>query len=288
MKQDIVKGSLYALLAFFFMAVFGLLTKAGLTHGSAFWVSFIVYLTGTLALLPIVLKNGLAYLKSDHYMSLLGRAVFGTAASFCYTISLYYIPIVNGTLLFNTAPLFIPMLATFFLKKKVERSTWLAVLIGFIGIIVIIKPTSALFTQTGNLIGLFSGLSLAIAYLLMKLLTATDPPVRIIFYYLGIGMLMQIPLLFFSELPSSDSILYSIFAGFFLLAAQLSLIKAYSYADASKVGIYQYTSVVFVGLFAFFIDGVVPSMAEILGIVLVTIAGVIIIRGSNGKPLKSS
>lgn len=281
-KPDIFKGSMYALGAFFCMAVFGVLTKIALQGGSALWVSFIVYLAGTLALVPYIAKEGLDYLKSEKYSYLLGRAVFGTVASFCYTIAIHTIPIVNGTLLFNTAPIFIPLLATVFLKAKIDRSTWIAVLIGFIGIIIIIKPTTAIFTDPGNLIGVFSGLSLAVAYLLMKLLTGTDPGVRIIFYYLGIGMLLQIPVLFFdSTLPTMESCFYSIGAGVFLLIAQLALIQGYKYADASRIGIYQYMSVVFVGLFDWLLWGIMPTGLELLGILLVAMAGIIIIRSGR-------
>lgn len=282
-KPNIVRGSFYAIIAFFCMAVFGILTKVALQGGSVFWVSFIVYLTGTLALVPfIVYRGGLSYLRSAHYFELVGRAVFGTIASFCYTISILYIPIVNGTLLFNTAPLFIPLLMTVFLKKTVKMSTWLAVFIGFIGIVIIIKPTEALFTQIGNLVGLFSGFSLAIAYLLMKSLSGTDPNIRIIFYYLGIGTLMQIPALFFvGELPSLHSCVYAVLGGLWLLAAQLILVAAYRYAEASQIGIYQYMSVVFVGIFDWLLWSSVPTLGEFMGVVLVTLAGVIVIR--NGR-----
>lgn len=284
-NPDIVKGSLYALVAFFCMAVFGIFTKIALQGGSAFWVSFIVYLTGTLALIPYLVKEGFSYLKSEHYGLLIGRAVFGTIASFLYTISIHYIPIVNGTLLFNTAPIFIPLFSMLFLKTKIEKSTWFAVLLGFIGIIIIIKPTQAIFTQTGNIIGIFSGISLAIAYLLMKMLTSTDPGVRIIFYYLGIGTLIQIPLLFFSDsLPTSESCLYAILGGIFLLIAQLALVKGYQYAEASQIGIYQYSSVIFIGLFDWLLWNVVPTIGEAIGICLVALAGMIIIRsGRNGN-----
>lgn len=282
-QPNIVKGSLYALAAFFCMAVFGILTKVALQGGSAEWVSFIVYLTGTLVLVLFIAPKGIVYLKSEHYALLIGRAVFGTMASFCYTISIHYIPIVNGTLLFNTAPLFIPLLAMIFLKAKVERSTWTAVIIGFVGIIVIIKPTAAIFTQTGNLIGIFSGISLAVAYLLMKLLTATDPGIRIIFYYLGIGTLVQIPVLLFSEsLPSSQSCVYAVLAGVMLLVAQLALVTGYKYAKAAQIGIYQYTSVVFVGLLNWLLWGAVPTGGEAIGALLVAMAGIIIIR-SRGE-----
>lgn len=284
-QPNVLKGSLYAIGAFFFMAVFGIVTKVALEESSFFWVSFISYLTGTLALLPYVVKKGSKYLQSNHYRFLLGRAIFGTLASFCYTISIQYIPIVNGTLLFNTAPVFIPLLVVLFLKERIPTSTWFAVVIGFIGIIIIIKPTAAIFTQSGNFIALFSGFTLAIAYLLMKLLTSTDPGVRIIFYYLGIGTLIQIPALFFlHDLPTIKSCYYAIAAGFLLLSAQLALVNGYKYASAPQIGIYQYLSVVFVGLFDFLIWGVVPNEMDIIGILLVIIAGIIIIRsGTNSK-----
>lgn len=282
--SDIFKGSLYGLAAFFCMAVFGIFTKIALQSGSAFWVSFIAYLTGTLLLFPFIVHRGLADLKSEHYIFLLGRAVVGTIASFSYTISMYYIPIVNGTLLFNTAPLFIPLLATLFLKEKIGKSTWIAVLIGFIGVIIIIKPSESIFTQPGNFIGIFAGISLAVAYLLMKLLTSTDPGIRIIFYYLGIGTLLQIPILFFiGSLPSTESIFYSILAGVLLLAAQMALVTGYKYAQASQIGIYQYSSVVFVGIIDWLIWGTIPTKSEVIGALLVAFAGIIVIRSGAKK-----
>jgi drug/metabolite transporter (DMT)-like permease len=269
------------------MAVFGIFTKIALEGGSAFWVSFIAYLTGTLLLVPRFFgQKGFADLKSEHYPYLFGRAIFGTIASFAYTISMYYIPIVNGTLFFNTAPLFIPLLAMLFLKDKVGKNTWFAVLIGFIGVIIIIKPTEAIFTQPGNLIGILSGISLAVAYLLMKLLTKTDPGTRIIFYYLGIGTLLQIPLLFFVHLPSLRSIIYAVFAGILLLAAQMALVTGYKYAKASQIGIYQYSSIVFVGLIDWLLWNTIPTWGEVVGALLVAIAGIIVIR-SDKVPQKN-
>ena len=277
--SNLLTGSLYAVLAFFLIAAFGILTKIALDGGSPFWISFIVYSVGTVLLIPYIVKKGFSFLKSEHYFKLIGRAVFGTIASVSYTISIQYIPIVNGTLLFNTAPVFIPFLMMLFLNKKVQKSTWIAVLIGFIGIIVIVKPTTTIFTEPGNLIALFSGFSLAIAFILMKLLTATEPIVRIIFYFFSIGMLIQIPALFLdTSKPTSESVIFALIAGFLLFVGQIALVKGYKYADASKVGIYQYTSVVFVGLFEWMLWDVVPTGGEFIGVFLVMVAGIIIIR----------
>jgi drug/metabolite transporter (DMT)-like permease len=282
-KNNLIKGSLYALAAFFFMALFGILTKIALHGSAAIWVSFIAYLTGAVALMPFIIQKGVNFLKSQHYSYLIGRALIGTLASLLYTISIHYIPIVNGTLLFNTAPIFIPLLAVCFLKAKIEQNIWLAVAIGFIGIIIIIKPTEAIFTQTGNLIGILSGVSLAIAYLLMKQLTYTDPGIRIIFYYLGLGTIVQIPLLLFTQsLPSLESSIYAIISGIMLLLAQILLVNSYKYAEASQVGVYQYSSVAFVALLDWLLWNSIPNNWDLIGIALVTLAGVVIIR-SNKK-----
>lgn len=262
------------------MAVFGILTKEANQAGDMLWVSFITYGIATLGITLLILPQGKQALKSKHYGKLVARAVIGTAASFFYMISMHYIPIINSTLLFNTAPIFIPLLSVLCLKIHVRKSIWYAVALGFIGII-IIKPTTDILTDPGNLIGLLSGIALAIAYLLTKLLTETDTGSRIIFYYLSIGMVIQIPLLFFtSKAPSLDSFFYASLSGIMLLVAQLSLVKAYTYAEASEVGVYQYSSVVFIGIIEWLIWGRPPGILDVVGFFLVSVAGIIIIHSN--------
>lgn len=280
---DLIKGSLLALLAFFCMAVFGILTKQAYQTGGAIWVSFITYAIATLGISLFILPKGISFLKPEKTSYLIGRAVFGTAASFLYMLSLRYIPIVNATLLFNTAPIFIPLLMVLWLKRSIAKEVWGAVILGFIGIAVIIKPGLSLLTDPGNLLGLFSGIFLAVAYLLIKLLTVTDSGYRIIFYYFVIGMVMQLPLLLFAgPFPSTEAILYAGLSGLALLAAQFALVKGYMYAEAYQIGIYQYATVVFVGLIEWLLWGHTPGLADFLGMILVAFAGIWIIR-SNAR-----
>ncbi len=284
MERNILKGSGFAIGGFFLMALFGIFTKIAYEGGSAIWVSVITYFSGAVALFPILIKNGVSLLESKHYKYLFGRAAFGCLASFLYMLSMHHIPIVNATLLFNTAPIFIPFLAIFWLKIPVSRGIWLAVLLGFIGIIVIIRPSAEIFTQAGNFIGLGAGISLAIAYMLMKLLTPTDSASRIIFYYLSVGTLLQLPLLFFAgPFPPLDSCVYCALSGITLLLSQFMLVRAYMYAEASQVGVFQYSSVVFVGILNWIIWGNIPPPLDLLGVLLVATAGVIIIYSGNNK-----
>lgn len=285
MNQNILKASLLALIAFFFQALFGIFTKVAIVKlESVIWVSFIAYFVSTFFLSLWILPKGISYLKSQQLPSLIGRATFGTISSFLYTISIHFIPLVNATLLFNAAPIFIPIFAILFWRAHIQTAVWLAVLMGFVGIIAIIKPTAAIFYDAGNLIGLTSGMTLAIAYLLMKSLTKTEPGLRIIYYYLGLGMLMQVPLLFFTTLTFSyEGLIYASISGLLLLSAQIALVNAYRFAEASQVGIYQYSTVVYVGLFEWLYWNNVPSTSEIIGFILVAFAGMIIIYSNHIK-----
>jgi len=279
---NIRKGSLLAIFAFFCMAIFGITTQEAYRLGSAIWVSVITYSIATLGICMLILPYGKAGLQSKRYFYLIARAVIGTAASFLYMLSMNYIPIVNATLLFNTAPIFIPLLSVLCLKIPVNKNTWYAVVLGFVGILVIIKPETTILTDPGNLIGLAAGIALAIAYSIMKILTATDSGLRIIFYYFVIGLLIQLPLLAFTAgFPDVRVIYYAMMSGIMLLLTQISLVKAYTYATASQVGVYQYSSIVFVGIIEWLIFGKAPGWLDILGFLLVTIAGCLIIRSSN-------
>lgn len=285
-SNTILKGSLFALLGFFCMAIFGILTRAAYQQGGAIWVSEITYVVGSLVCWPFIMASGgVRSLQSEHYGKLFLRAAFGCTASFLYTLSLKTIPIVNATLLFNAAPIFIPILAIVLLKTSVSKWAWVAVALGFVGIAIIVKPSASILEQPANLIALASGMSLAVAYVLIKLLTATETRIRIVFYYLFVSSILQLPLLLVAgAVPEMACWLWASAAGIMLFLAQLSLVQAYNCAEVQQVGVYQYASVVFVGLIEWFLGGHTPSASEFVGVLLVMIAGIVIIRsGPSGK-----
>lgn len=214
-QPNLLKGSSYALLAFFLMAIFGVLTKSASADGSIYWVSLLSYATGFTMMFPMVYKEGVEVFKTAHIGYHLGRVGFGLAATLLYTLSLKDVLLVNATLLFNAAPLFIPVLSLFVLKQKISTFTRWAVLVGFIGIAIIIQPTASIVEHPGNVIGLASGISLAIAYVFIKMLSSTESIERIVFYFFFLSTCIQ--LLFFPSFsdqpPSWHTIGFSIVAG---------------------------------------------------------------------------
>ncbi|MDP1834950.1 MAG: DMT family transporter [Chlamydiales bacterium] len=286
--STLVKGSLYAVLCFFSMALLGVFTKMATRDGHEIWTSVVMYITATLLMLPFMLREGVESFKTKHPFKHFFRAAIGLSATSLYLLSMQKIPIVNATLLFNSSPLFIPIMATMFLKVHVELRTWLAIALGFIGITFIIKPTLSIFDHIGDFYGLGSGIALAGAYLMVKVLTETESHNRIAFYFVFIAALIQLPFLSVAgPVLSTHDFMFAVLAGASLMVAQMSLVRAYAYAEASQVGVYQYTSVVFVGLIDWMFWGIIPAWIDLVGVVLVVIAGVIIIRSGSAAKAKS-
>jgi drug/metabolite transporter (DMT)-like permease len=281
-SSPLLKASLFAIFAFFCMATFGTLTKIANESSDPIWVSYITYCTAAFMTFLFIIPKGLAGVKSTRYPYLIARGIIGTSASFLYMIAMHYIPIINATLLFNTAPIFIPLLTVCILGLAVPKKIWYAVFLGFIGILSIIKPGPDILTDPGNLIGLSAGLALAIAYLIQKYLTSTETALRIIFYYFSIGVIMQTPLLWVAKPNlSAKTMLTSVLCGLALMTAELSLIRAYRYATASEVGVYQYSAVAFVAIYGWILWGRTPGWLDLIGILLVSAAGIFIIMNTK-------
>jgi len=75
------------------------------------------------------------------------------------------------TLLNNTTPLFIPVITLLWLKIKIDEKIWWGILVGFVGIILILRPSAVGLIKEGDLYGLAAGIFLAIAYVALKILT---------------------------------------------------------------------------------------------------------------------
>lgn len=276
-EESLLKGSLLTILAFLFFALFGVFSKAATPNASGIWINFIAYFTSLAIYTPFILKKGFSWLKTDHFFTHFGRAFFGFLASLFYILSMKVIPLLNATLLFNTTPIFIPIFAIFMLHIRVQPMTWVAIFIGFIGIYLVINPNIASLEKPGDLVGLLSGIFLAIAFIFVKILVSTEPSVRIVYYFFLLSSIMQLPLLFLTETPSWSGIGYAVCGGLSISLAQLFITLGYRYAEASKMGVFQYSGVFFVGIIDWIIWGIEPNLRDILGTFLVVIAGTLIV-----------
>jgi drug/metabolite transporter (DMT)-like permease len=277
-REQMLKGALYMTIGFFFVAVSGAFVKAANALTSSLWVIFIAYSFACVIQFFVNLPKGFAFLKTTKPFGHCARIVFGTFSTLLYAYSIKHIPLLNATLLFNTTPLFVPIFAILILKNKVPLKIWASLLFGFIGVAIILHPDVALLNHPGNIVGLASGLFQAITFIIVKILTKSEPVERINFYFfLGSSIILGPLAYFLAAPPPMESVLWSLCAGAISFISQYFVVSAYQCADASHIGAFQYTSVIFAGLIGWLIWDQTPNFYDLIGILCVMLGGILAI-----------
>jgi drug/metabolite transporter (DMT)-like permease len=203
------------------------------------------------------------------------RSAAGLASMYCFFIAVKMMRLADAMLLSYTLPIFIPIIEWFWLKEPVSRQTKIAVIVGFIGIALILKPGSGLF-QAAGLAGLASGVLAAFAMVGIRRMTVSEPVVRIVFYFTTFGTLVSsVPLAWAWETPDGHLLWALCAMGILAILAQMCLTKGYSLAPAGQVGPFNYGNVVFAALLGWLIWGETLDGLTLAGAVLTCLAGII-------------
>jgi drug/metabolite transporter (DMT)-like permease len=226
-------------------------------------------------------------LRTRRFPSHLLRAFTGTMAQGCSFFALTVLPLAEQTALTYTTPLFVTLLSIPLLGEKVGIHRWSAVILGFIGIMVIALGQGAF--QGGNwperavMIGMAvavsQGVWSALTTLLVRNLSATESSTTIVLWQsLLMTAFTAVALPFFWTTPNAWEWLILILVGLVGGVAQVMLTEAYASAQVSSLGPYSYTSILWsVGL-GWLIWGDMPTIATILGAVLIVLSGLYILH----------
>ena len=179
---------LAAALAFSFMNV---LIRAASSQLHAFEIAFFRNLFGLLFMLPWFMKYGMVVIQTARLPLFMLRAVLGLISMLCFFWGLTVLPLAKAVALGFTVPLFVTIGAAVVLKEEVHMRRWLAVLFGFIGTLIILRPTvdGDLFP---SLIVILSAVTMAISVLIIKNLSRTERPNTIVIFM----VLLMTPLSF--------------------------------------------------------------------------------------------
>tara|TARA_B100000900_G_scaffold258859_1_gene220647 strand:+ start:822 stop:1736 length:915 start_codon:yes stop_codon:yes gene_type:complete len=186
-KSKEIKSLSPAFLAVLFMVLSGIfattmhcLIRFATEDSHPFEVAFFRTIFVLLIFLPVVIKNGLTSLKSNNVKMQSYRAVVGSVAMLCMFYGLSITELAKATALMFTVPIFATILAIFFLKEIVGLRQWIAMLVGFTGAIIVLRPDIEL--GFGPLLILCASMMWSGSMLMAKKLTETDTTVSITFW----------------------------------------------------------------------------------------------------------
>ena len=180
MKTREVQGYISAIFAAFFYATMICVVKLAKDINFETLVFFRTFICSCL-ILPFCIKKKNVFATKKIGLHVL-RAFVGIGALYCSFFAAKHLPIVDVVLLFNTLPFFIPIIVFLWHREKISWKRILAILMGFIGVIFVLRPDFS-FINIPGFIGLASGLLGAMALVTVHRLAKTEPIETILFYF---------------------------------------------------------------------------------------------------------
>jgi drug/metabolite transporter (DMT)-like permease len=278
-RNSPLAGALYVLSASFTFAAMGALIKIVSTSLPNEMIVFFRNFCALVFILPwIWYSRSLGGIKTSFFQLHLLRSVAGLSAMYCFFYSIAHLRLSEACLLASTAPLFIPVIAWIWIREPVARKVRGAILIGFIGIVLILKPGIGVF-QPIAIVGLAAGMFAALAMVCIRRMSASEPTIRIVFYFSALGTLISaVPILWSWQYPQPTIWCYLVLIGVMAALGQILLTKGYSLAPAAQVGPFTYGNVVFATFLGWFFWGESLDPMIWAGAVLICIAGIIATR----------
>ena len=242
------------------------------------------YVICLFTLAPWVLKQKINTLKTRRRGLHLFRGISGWACFYTYYYALGEIPLVDGSLLRNTAPLVVPFIVMLWLKQRILRANWVGIITGFVGVAIILRPGSS-GLSFWHFVAFLSGVGLALSMVTTKELSSTESGNLILFYYFIISIVMSLPFAILHWSPISlAQVPFLIFIGLSIFITMKIYTHAYSLAPTSLLAPFSYFGVIFAGLLGWVFWGHLPDIYSLAGIVLVVAGGVITLMFSGKEP----
>lgn len=215
---------------------------------------------------------------TPHWKSHLNRSISGTVGMTCGFYAVMHLPLATGVTLAYTSSIFLAVLSVVVLRERISAYTFAVLLLGFAGVVLLLKPSFAAGQEWAAAVGLFGGLAAGWAYMQVRELSLLGEPAwRVVFYLSLVGMAMGAALATLTgwHSISLQSAPYLIGIGASAVLAQLAMTHAYAVGRKFTVAALAYLTVVFSTLAGIFLFGEQIGWQEWLGIGIIAASGIL-------------
>ncbi|WP_212631493.1 DMT family transporter [Pseudomonas sp. KB-10] len=232
------------------------------------------YLVHTLLMAGIFLpQSGLRVLRTRRPLLQVLRALCLLGVSLLFTTGLMFMPLAEATSVIFLAPLLVTALSGPLLGERVSIGQWVAVSVGFMGVLIIVHPGGDLFTPA-VLLPLSAALCFSLYQLLTRRLSTVDSATTSNFLAGLVNTLVMSALVpFFWYVPSFQHGLMMLALGGLGMAAHLLLTHAFRHAAPALLAPFGYVQIVFAGLLGLLIFGHTPDLTTLAGILVICLSG---------------
>ena len=226
---------------------------------------------------PAILRNFPGSLRSERPGLQLIRLLCALIAMLCGFTALIHMPLADATAIFFAKSFFVTILAVFFLSEAVGVYRWSAVLVGFIGVMIMLQPGTDNFSIYG-LASLAGAAGAAAVMITLSLLSRSDSTDTILIYgSVGVGLVMILPGIYFWQQPTLVEWLLLASVGVVSYFGQKLNILAYKHGEASLLASLDYVRLLWATLFGYLIFDQFPDGSVWLGVSIVIAAAIFMI-----------
>ena len=243
------------------------------------WARFFFHF---LLVLPVVLyRHGTGVLSVPRPILQLGRGLFLMLATGCFFAAIVYMPLADAIAIIFFDAVIVVALAPWVLREEVPPSRWAAAAIGFVAVLLIMRPGFAGF-HWASLLALTAALFWALYFLSTRVLSGVTPPLVMLGWQSVAGfVLMTLLLPWFWVTPSFGDLLLMLGIGAAGAVGHLLLIRAFDYAEASLLAPLRYLEIIMQVLLGFWLFGDFPDLLAWVGIGLIVGVGVYLSRNQT-------
>lgn len=286
-KRYLIHGFLPAFGSAFCFSIMATCIKVASSELPAPQLVFFRSVIGLLIILPIVLPKGMSFIKTPILHMHFLRGLISLCAMSCFFYAIGHVGLSESTLLNATSPLFIGLMSMPVLNEKITIRTSIALVIGFIGVSLILKPGTSLFSLAA-LVGLCSGFFIASAKVLVRYMANTEPVLRTVFYFsITTTLYSGILMIWLWQTPSLFDISVMAVAAICATGGQTLLTYAFTHNEAVIVAPFTYVTVVMATLIGWLGWNELPDIGSGVGAILIISACLSLsIQGKLPNPWK--
>ena len=259
------KAILLALVASVSGVTMNVLLKISLTDINVFTAGFLRFLFGFLLILPFIFYNQFQNFKTPNLKIHLTRGFLNIPMMLLGFSALQYIPLEQIKAISFITPIIVVVLSVIFLKEKIYLIRIGALVIGLVGVFVILRP-GIVSINIGAYMVLCSCSIWSVVVIITKFAARVDSAFTILSYQYTIVTILSLPIaLYFWQTPSSQTIIYLIFAGMAGTIVHLCINTAYKLTELSVLQPVNFSRLLIASLFGFIIFDEVPDIWTIIG-----------------------
>ncbi len=271
-------GITFAILAYFSFSFLDAIQKTTVLYHSIFQILLIKYLfTLTLSYIESLRKKNVTFYKSKNIKLQLTRSILSIVESGFFVLSFRYLSLADAHSIASLTPVFVVALSAIILRERVNLKTWLAIFIGFMGVLLIMRPGFSIFDPM-SILPLLAAFFLSLYQIATKKASEYDSNETSLFYTSLIGILLMFIFSIYFWKPFT-SISYILFLGigvFFSVGIYFQII-ALSFTKASVVQPFHYTLIFWSIILGYIFYNDIPDIFTILGASIIVSSGIYVL-----------